>query len=452
MINLLSNIAQIYNNQKQNKKNQKKMKVLKLFKEISSIPRCSKNHQPFIKYIKQFATQYGFDVQVDDAFNILCKKNNSKATICLQSHYDIVCLKDNDIPQIYEDNGYLKATNTTLGADNGIGCAYMLALMQEQIDCEYLFTSDEEIGLIGANNINLKLQSKYMLNLDSEEQNKIAIGCAGGIDIKANFSHYTYINNTQNKKLFQIEIDTKQGGHSGVDIDKNIPNSLKLLANIIKKYDDADIVDINGGERINSIPRYAKAIIASNKILKPLDQYTTITQLQTSTQTYKKFDNRLLDLLYSFPNGIRAYDKNLNIVLDSINLAQIQTKIDTVEISFSARSMDNENLDNLALQTLVMLENFGCEAYSYGRYPAWYPQTNQFVQKVQDIYNQHSKDVKLYAIHAGLECAILNNKFPHMQICSIGPNIYFPHSKDEKCQIDSVIKVYKIIQQITKGM
>jgi len=161
------------------------MRVIELFKEITKIPRCSGTHQPFINYVKEFAIQNNYICKIDNANNILCFKENQKSNICLQSHYDIVCLTDGVVPEIVEVDGYLSAKNSTLGADNGIGCAYMLALMEEGQNAEYLFTCDEEIGLIGANNIEFDLESSFMLNLDSEEEAGICIGCAGGVDIFA---------------------------------------------------------------------------------------------------------------------------------------------------------------------------------------------------------------------------------------------------------------------------
>ena len=226
------------------------MRVIEIFKTITKIPRCSGTYQPFIEYIKQFSLDNNYCCEVDNANNILCYKKDTQPKICLQSHYDIVCLEDGVIPEVIEKDGYLKAKNSTLGADNGIGCAYMLALMEEGYAIEALFTSDEEIGLIGANNIEFALQSSNMLNLDSEAQAEICIGCAGGIDIFATNNNSQYVENSDNKTLYEIEIQNLDGGHSGVDIDKNIPNAIKLITQTIKEC-DADLLDINGGERIN---------------------------------------------------------------------------------------------------------------------------------------------------------------------------------------------------------
>jgi dipeptidase D len=425
------------------------MRVIELFKEITKIPRCSGTHQPFINYVKEFSKQNNYICKIDNANNILCFKENEKVNICLQSHYDIVCLVDGKVPEIIEEDGYLNAKNSTLGADNGMGCSYMLALMEEGKNCEFLFTCDEEVGLIGANNIAFELQSSFMLNLDSEAEGEICIGCAGGVDIFAQTTKSEYISNDDNKELYEITIDNLDGGHSGVDIDKNIPNALKLIAKTIKEC-HADLLDLNGGERINSIPKRAKAIIAVplNNTPKSSHENMTITKVEANTQHYKKLDKNIIDFLYTFANGVRGYDKEIGVVLTSINVAIVKNNIDNIEISISARSMDNNELDIIKKETVTLFEMFGFEVTTDGKYPAWKPSHSEFTQQILEIYKQSINDTVLHAIHAGLECAIFKEKYPNMQICSIGPNIYFPHSNREKCEISSALKLYDITKSI----
>lgn len=425
------------------------MRVIELFKEITKIPRCSGTHQPFISFIQNFAKINDYICELDKANNILCYKANRESKICLQSHYDIVCLVDGKIPEIIEKDGYLMAKDSTLGADNGMGCSYMLALMEEGYDCELLFTCDEEIGLIGANDIELELHSPYMLNLDSEAQGEICIGCAGGVDIFAKTAKNEYISNDDEKILYEITIDNLDGGHSGVDIDKNIPNALKLIAQTIKEC-NADLLDLNGGERINSIPKRAKAIIAVPKNLVPQSSTDNmkIEKVESQTQHYKKLDKNIINFIYSFANGVRGFDKEIDVVLTSINLAIVKNNIDNVEISLSARSMDNDELEKIKNETVSFLEMLGFEVSTDGKYPAWKPTQSEFTQKVLDVYKKSIDDVHLHAIHAGLECAIFKEKYPNMLICSIGPNIYFPHSNREKCEISSAIKLYEITKSI----
>ncbi len=421
--------------------------IIKIFYEITAIPRCSKNFEPFINYMKQKANEYGYECHIDKVNNILCKKEDSKATLCLQSHYDIVCLEEGKIPEIIEEDGFLRAKDSTLGADNGMGCAIMLSLMSEGKDCEYLFTSDEEIGLIGANDIEFTLDSKYMLNLDSEAEDEVCIGCAGGVDIFATNSTKQIISNDENYTLYECEIKNLDGGHSGVDIDKEIPNAIKLVAKTIKEA-DAKILDINGGERINSIPKSCKAIIASKTTPLASHENMSIEKIDTESKHLNIYSDDISNLLYTFANGVRGYDISLGVVLDSINLAQIETTIDSIKINFSARSMQNDRLESLKNETTTLLHTFGFETTTDGKYPAWKPDINEFTQEVLKTYQRHNPEASLEAIHAGLECAIFKDKFPHIKVASIGPNIYNPHSFKERCEIQSVENIYKIVLDI----
>ena len=423
--------------------------IINLFKEITNIPRCSGTHQPFIDFMVDFAKAHNYQCKVDEAKNILCYKEDVTPQICLQSHYDMVCLENGKIPTIIEKDGYLSALDSTLGADNGIGCAYMLSLMSEDTHCEFLFTSDEEIGLIGANNLQLPLVSKYMLNLDSEEEGRICIGCAGGVDIFGTYSDAKIVQNDTNKTLYEITIDALDGGHSGVDIDKNIPNAIKLVAKTIKEC-GGDLLDINGGERINSIPKKCTAIIASNSEPKIFHPNISISKIDTPSRHYKKFESNVIDFLDNFSNGVREFDNELHIPKTSINLSIIETTIDGLKISLSARSMDNDDLSTIKEETKKELEDFGFEVFTNGKYPAWKPQINEFSNKVLETYKKYNNNTSFEAVHAGLECAIFKEKYPQMCITSIGPNIYFPHGNREKCEIASVNRVYKVLQEIIK--
>ena len=423
--------------------------IIDIFKEITTIPRCSGTHEPFIKYMQNLSTKLGYICLVDDYKNILCKKENSTAKLAFQSHYDIVCLSDNCVPQIVQNDDILSAVDSTLGSDNGIGCSYMIALMYENYDGEFLFTSDEEIGLIGANNLQLPLNAPYMLNLDSEEEGEICIGCAGGVDIFGENSNKKIIPNIDNLDLYEISISKLQGGHSGVDIDKNIPNGIKLIAQTIKEC-DGKLLDINGGERINSIPVNVKAIIASKSTPVASHENMIIEKIDTKSEHLNIFDEKIIDFIYDFENGVRAMNEELKVVQNSINLAIIKTGIDGIKIELSARSMDNVELNNLKNETVKMLENYGFTVTTNGKYPAWKPDINEFTSKVLEIYKKFNKNASLQAIHAGLECAIFKDKYSHIKVASIGPTIKFPHSRKEQVSIKSVENVYKVIKEITE--
>ena len=423
--------------------------IIQIFKEITSIPRCSGTHTPFITYMQNLSKKAGFICLVDETKNILVKKENSKAKLAFQSHYDIVCLSDNCVPIIVQDGDMLSAKNSTLGSDNGIGCAYMIQLILDGVNAEYLFTSDEEIGLIGANELNLELQAPYMLNLDSEEEAGICTGCAGGVDIFATNSNKKIIPNDENLDLYEISISKLQGGHSGVDIDKNIPNAIKLIAKTIKEA-NAKLLDINGGERINSIPVNVKAIIASKQIPIASHENMIITKINTKSEHLNIHDDKIIDFIVGFENGVRSLNKDLGVVQNSINLAIIKTDIDDIKLELSARSMANDELAQLKDETIKMLDKHNFIVTTDGKYPAWKPDINEFTNKVLEIYKEVNPKASLEAIHAGLECAIFKDKYPHIKVASIGPSIEFPHSKKERVSITSVENVFKVVQKIVK--
>jgi dipeptidase D len=425
--------------------------IIEIFKTITAIPRCSGTHEPFINYMKDISKQFGYLCLVDETNNILCKKENSTAKLAFQSHYDIVCLSDNCVPKIVQNGDILSAEDSTLGSDNGIGCSYMIALMSEGYDGEFLFTSDEEIGLIGANNLALPLNASYMLNLDSEEEGEICIGCAGGVDIFGTNSNKKIVPNTDNLDLYEITIGKLQGGHSGVDIDKNIPNGIKLIAKTIKEC-NGKLLDINGGERINSIPVNVKAIIASAVTPRASHENMKIEKVAAKSEHLNIYDDKIIDFIYNFQNGVRAMNEELNVVQTSINLAIIKTGVDEIKIELSGRSMDNDDLRSLKDETIQMLKDYNFEVTTNGKYPAWKPDINEFTSKVLEIYKEFNQKASLEAIHAGLECAIFKDKYPLIKVASIGPTINFPHSRKEQVSIKSVENVYKIVKKITEEM
>lgn len=235
--------------------------VIHHFEMIAGTPHCSFETTGMKEKIIDFSKKNGFSVQEDKAGNLLCQKGNP--SICLQSHYDMVCMGDAPTIELVSEAGWLKAKNSSLGADNGMGMAIMMTMMETHEHLECLFTNDEEVGLIGANNLELQLKATKLLNLDSEEENGVFIGCAGGVDIFGKTS-LSWLPICDHCYVYEVLVDDLPGGHSGVDIDKNIPSALKVLASALVDNDCA-LVEIEGGERNNSIPKRARAIIVSKK-------------------------------------------------------------------------------------------------------------------------------------------------------------------------------------------
>lgn len=422
--------------------------VIEIFKEICTIPHCSFEAENLKKYIIQKAQAYGYEINTDEVGNILC--SHPEADLILQSHYDMVCIGKAPELELYEEDGHLKAKESSLGADNGIGMAMMLSLMQakEKISC--LFTSDEEVGLIGAQGLDLKIKEKWMLNLDTEEEGYVYIGCAGGADVIATKPlHMQEI--SEEVTSYEVLVDGLAGGHSGIDIDKNIPSAIKVLSAFLVHIPHY-LISIEGGERRNSIPRRARAVISvPNGVIVDSDMDNiSITKLETTQTQMIQQGHKVTEMIHAFAQGVRAVNTELNIIQSSINLALIETNEKEIKVTLSARSMDSEELLVLVNETVCFFKAFDFMVNSEGMYPAWKPEVNEFSLQVQNICKRHFKEADFRAIHAGLECAILKQHSPHLDIVSIGPNIYNPHSSRESVELASVERVYNALKEIVK--
>ncbi len=390
--------------------------VLENFIQITKIPHCSGNTKEIKEFLINYAKNLGYEVLSDDAGNIVARKNEPK--ICFQSHMDMVCVGDAPKIEVIEEDGYLKAKNSSLGADNGIGIAIMMYLMKKYDDLEFLFTNDEEIGLIGAKNLSIDIKSKYLLNLDSEDDEVILIGCAGGVDVKVK---YPLKKEKIKGSLGKVSITNLPGGHSGVDIDKNIPNA---IVELIYKVDS--LAFIKGGERRNSIPVNAYALEAFE-----------------GDEDIEIYDNEYLKFLRKMPHGVLEFDFEFKIPSKSINFALIEEE----NIILSARANTNEKLQEL--KEYIKIKTLGCEVKFEDEYPAWRAEKSDLSLKLKEITN-----AKLEVIHAGLECGILKEKFPNVSMASYGPKIENPHSIRERVNIQSIKKVIenieKLLQSVTK--
>lgn len=424
------------------------MSVIDIFKKICTLPHCSHDALSLKNYIIEEARSNGYDVQTDKVGNILCA--HPQANLILQSHYDMVCIGRAPELELYEEEGHIKAKESSLGADNGIGVAMMLALMAERKSVSCLFTSDEEVGLLGASGIELPIKEELMLNLDTEEEGYVYIGCAGGSDIIASKAmHRVKISEEINS--YEVIVDDFAGGHSGVDIHKNIPSAIKELAAFLVHIPHY-LIEIEGGERRNSISKRAKAIISvpTGVILDSKTGHVQIRKLEKVYDEMIHQGHKITEMIHAFAQGVRSINNELNIVQNSINLALIETNEKEVKVSLSARSMDSEELLVLVDETICFFNAFDFTSKSTGTYPAWKPEVNPFALNVQSICKKHFEKVDFMAIHAGLECAILKQYAPHLDIASIGPNIYNPHSSRESVEIASVQRVFSALQEIVK--
>jgi len=418
------------------------MSITEHFKTITKIPHCSGATKELENFLVSFAKDRGFEVSVDQKGNIFAYKG--KRDIAFQAHYDMVCVgKAPNIELLYEDR-FLFAKESSLGADNGIAVAMMMEMIDEGINGEYIFTNDEEIGLIGAGALEFDLKAKYMLNLDSEDEAQVYIGCAGGVDIKA-FKEYE--KSSLEGDFYEINIQNLPGGHSGVQIDQNIPNAIKVFGDFLKDK-DVQIAYLKGGERINSIPTTLRAIISSpDKISNA--KMVDVVRFKGRFEVCKN-SNEIISLINGFKNGVLSYNKKLNIPQNSINLALIDLKDGVLSIESSARSMSNDDLEDLKISYEKYLKSYRYQVSTDGKYPAWKPSSNEFTELVCKVVKGMFNRCELKAIHAGLECAIISDIYPHIKIASIGPTITSPHSTNEKVDLESVERTYKVVREIAK--
>ena len=455
------------------KKDLKPAGVFKYFEEICQVPRPSKKEEKMVAYLKEFGAKHNLETKVDEAGNVLIKKPSTPGkenlqTVILQSHIDMVCEKNNDVQhnfltdpiQTEIEGDWLKAKGTTLGADNGIGVATELALLAddsiEHGPLECLFTIDEETGMTGA----FALQEGFMsgdilLNLDSEDEGELYIGCAGGIDSVAEFT-YQEVDVPAGYFFFKVEVKGLKGGHSGGDIHLGRGNANKILnrflTRIAEKH-DLYLCEINGGNLRNAIPREAYAICAvpedaKHDVRTELNIFTAEVEdelsavepdlqlvLESESARAKAIDQdttgRLLQALYAAPHGVYAMSQDIpGLVETSTNLASVKMKPDhIIRIETSQRS------------SLISARND--IAFGEG-YPGWKPNPNSAILKVaaESYQRLFGVEAKVKAIHAGLECGLFLDKYPSLDMISFGPTLTGVHSPDERMLIPTVEKFW----------
>ncbi len=420
--------------------------IIEHFKTLTQIPHCSKEADKLLDFLVSFAKERNYSVEVDDIKNIFISKGSSR--LCLQAHYDMVCMGKAPQIETYEEDGWMKAKDSSLGADNGMAIAMMMQLMDEGKELEFLLTSDEEIGLIGANEVAFDLKSKYMLNLDSEDEAEVYIGCAGGADITAGKTD-TYLEGKGD--CYEVAVKGLVGGHSGVDIDKGIPSAIKVLGEYLFDNNITQLASIYAGERRNSIPANAVAIVRSEVPLSNSGD-VKVRKLNEKPSVLSE-GQKIIALIHSFKHGVRAENQELGIPDVSINLAIINAdEKGGVAIETSARAMDIKSLEILTIETVKFFENYGFQVSVEDKYPAWKPDVSDFTNLVSEEMKVGFGKTKMMAIHAGLECGVIAEKYPQIKFASIGPTIRYPHSTREKVKLDSVEKTFEVLQRIIERM
>lgn len=460
------------------------------FTDLNAVPRASKKEERVIEFMMNFGKNLGLETYKDEVGNVIIKKPASvgmenRVVVALQSHLDMVHQKnastnfdfDTQGIDMYVEVDWIKANGTTLGADNGIGVASIMTILASKTivhpPIEALFTIDEETGMTGA--LGLKgglLDAEIMLNLDTEDDNELTIGCAGGVDVTAT-GNYSEVSVGSDFIAKKISVKGLTGGHSGMDIHRGRGNANKLMNRILWQATNQFGIQINsidGGNLRNAIPRESVATIvlpADNQLnfetfIKEQEQifkaeyHLTDPNLvigieNTEAPTYVlngEFQTKLLSSLYSCVNGIYRMSSSIEgLVQTSNNLARVLVKNGTYSIQCLTRSsVDTEKMD-LAASLQACFELMGASIAFSGSYPGWTPNKDAAIVKLMselyfERYNEHAL---VSACHAGLECGILGTNYPHIQMISFGPNIKGAHSPDERVQISSVQKYWAFL-------
>ena len=462
------------------------------FCKLNAVPRPSKKEERVIKFIHDFGISLGLETIIDEIGNVVIVKPatpdmEDRKTVILQSHLDMVHEKNNDVVfdfdnsgiKMYVDNDWVRAEGTTLGADNGLGVATIMSVLEsDDIShprVEALFTIDEETGMTGALQLDENiLKGDILLNLDTEEDDEIGIGCAGGVDIT--ISNSFDINFNESLTFIKITLNGLSGGHSGMEIHKNLGNSNKLLSGIVKDLNNnfpISIAEINGGGLRNAIPRESSFIIGVNlsdfeNIKSHSQKLFSITKNKFAvTDPFVKLDvvklneafkvlesesqGNLLSLIEACPNGVYKMSDNIaGLVETSNNLANIQLKQGELMIKCLTRSSDEpskEELKNI-IKSLFVKHNYSVK-FS-GDYPGWQPNMDsEILTKLIEVYKKlNNSEPNVAACHAGLECGIIGSHYPKLDMISFGPTIRGAHSPDERASIKSTIKFWNFLKEV----
>ncbi len=470
--------------------------VWKHFDRLSAIPRASTKETAAREYVRRLAAQLGLESVQDDVGNLVVRKSarpgrEGAPMSLLQGHLDMVCEKnegtahnfDVDPIKVIRDGDWLKADGTTLGSDNGVGVAAALAVMESSDiahgPLEFVFTIDEETGLTGAAAFpGGLLKSKYFLNLDNEEKGTLCIGCSGGV--KTTARRKVRLQPASMGSAWRIKVSGLKGGHSGVDIHQGRGNALRIMGGVLQALLDrlsAEIAEVNGGSAQNAIPREAAALVlidsARESELKSLvskaeagyraDLGGFDSGLQITVDKAERPGNvldaddakRTVALLATLHHGVLAMSPDVpGLVQTSTNLAIVTTKGDVLEIVTSQRSAIESSMMAAARMVSTICELAGFEVEHTGKYPGWKPEPNSdIVRKLQEVHKKvFGEPAKLIAMHAGLECGVIGEKYPGMQMVSFGPTIVDPHSPNERVQISSVESFWKYLKQVLENL
>ena len=463
--------------------------VWKNFSALNAVPRPSKKEERVIEFIKNFGENLGLPTSVDEVGNVIIKKPatagmEDRKSIILQSHLDMVHQKNSDVNFDFETQGiqmeidgdWVKAKGTTLGADNGLGVAAIMSILESSDiphpALEALFTIDEETGMTGA--LGLKpgqLSGEILLNLDTEEDDEIDIGCAGGIDVTAS-QNYTL--QDSNGSIVKITVKGLQGGHSGMDIHKGFGNANVILGRLLYsgiEKENIQLIAVDGGSLRNAIPREAFAIVSVRNapefinqatVLKAeiLEEFNTIEKdLHIEIENFsseekaisEKDSKKIILSLKAAHNGVYRMSPDVaDLVETSNNIARVELKNGDLKILCLSRSSVDSTKFAVAEQLKSVFELADLNVEFSGSYPGWKPKPgSEIVKLMEKIYEKDfGEKPMVVACHAGLECGIIGANYPKMEMVSFGPTIRGAHSPDEKANIPSAQKFWKFLKEI----
>lgn len=473
--------------------------VWKYFYELTKIPRPTGQMEEVTQYVINFGKSLNLETIQDKAGNVLIKKPAAKGyeaakTVIMQSHLDMVPQKNSDVVHdfakdpilAYVDGNMVKARSTTLGADNGIGCAMMMAVLEDETlnhpAIEALFTIDEEVGMDGANGLEKGfLKGSMMINLDTEEEGELCIGCAGGRDANITFNFKPDIDVDKGDVAYKISLKGLKGGHSGVQIHLGHANANKLmnrfLKEVVRNY-EARIASIDGGSLRNAIPRESFVVLTipeqlSDDLIDLVDEYEELFREDFSgiengisfkaervempkSLLPEEIQDDLINAIEACPNGVISYLADFpGVVESSLNLALVKSTEDTVEVKLLIRSSSESRKDWICSSIESLFSLAGAKVQFGGDYPGWQPNANSELlnHMIKLYYEKYDERPTVMVIHAGLECGIIQSNVDHkLDIVSFGPTITGAHSPDEAVEIESVGKSYDYLISVLENL
>ena len=472
--------------------------VWKYFAEIARIPRGSKNEAAISKYVYETAGKLGLTAKQDPLGNVVVIKPASPGKqnvrpICLQGHLDMVCEKNADKAhdfmkdpiELVRKGDAITANGTTLGADNGVAVATNLAIMEDKTlehgPLELLFTIDEETGLTGASNLEKGfLKSRTLINLDSEDEGELYVGCAGGMDTLGTWKA-AFESAPEESVAMKLNVSGLRGGHSGIDIDKGRGNAIKIANRVVlalAKSAGARLSAINGGNKRNAIPRECEAVlfIPQNKLEKAKkivakfndtvriefatvekDLSIALTEMPAAPNARvlkKALQKKLCRTIAALPHGVIKMSAEISwLVETSTNVAVITTKEDSISLATSQRSSVASEIEEIAQTASAVFALGGAKVENSDGYPGWKPNLDSPILKLaaRTYQSLFGKEPAVKAVHAGLECGIIGERIPGMDMVSFGPTLKDVHTPDEKILIDTVGKFWKFLLALLKN-